>query len=148
MNRKTNRGQVIDWDALVAAHSETIASGNMGVNAQGDVVQHGRVVQKNEDRVRAYYKDNPRSSTSQASLKGPVQSTLKPDNVSEADEPPTAKTARENLRTAEAQAIAARKANKKQPRPSEDEVREPDRYEEVEDEDGNFTMVPIWDDDE
>ncbi len=60
VTRKSNKGQNIDMEALIAANKESPAVGNMRVNAAGDVVgPGGKVVQPNEDRVRAYYKDNP-----------------------------------------------------------------------------------------
>jgi len=44
------------------------------VNARGDLIgKGGEVIQKAEDRARAYYKDNPKSSTaSKSSIKGPM----------------------------------------------------------------------------
>jgi len=112
----------------------------MRVNAQGDVLgRGGEIVQKNEERVRAYYKNNPRSSTS-ASLKGetPTQK-LQPDTVTSAV-PKTASTAKENIRTAK-------------PTPTPDPVVEPDEfdapnepigYREVELPNGDIEMVPIY----
>lgn len=69
--RRTNRGQVIDLDSVMSSiNKQTPAVGNMKVNAQGDVLgPNGEIVQKNEDRVRAYYKNNPKSSVTQTSLK-------------------------------------------------------------------------------
>ena len=91
--KRSNRGASIDFDALMAKAADSTAVGNMRVNAQGDVIgKGGEIVQRNEDRVRAYYKNNPRSSTS-ASLKGdtPTQK-LQPDTpISNA--PKTAATA-------------------------------------------------------
>ena len=104
--KRSNRGASIDFDALMAKAADSTAVGNMRVNAQGDVIgKGGEIVQRNEDRVRAYYKNNPRSSTS-ASLKGdtPTQK-LQPDTpISNA--PKTAATAKENVRTAMPQAQA------------------------------------------
>jgi len=100
VNRRTNRGQPIDMDALRAASSvKSRALGNMGVNAKGDELgTGGEVVKKKEDRVREYYKNNPKSSTAKASLKGET-----PKNKITADtgspEVKTAKTAAENVRT-------------------------------------------------
>ncbi|MEK9896588.1 MAG: hypothetical protein VW518_09240, partial [Burkholderiaceae bacterium] len=72
----------------------------MGVNAKGDELgPGGEIIKKREDRVRAYYKDNPKSSTSQASLKGerPTTKKIEPDGLT--PEVKTAKTAAENNRT-------------------------------------------------
>jgi hypothetical protein len=136
--KRSNRGVQIDFDALMAKAGESTAVGNMRVNAQGDVLgRGGEIVQKNEERVRAYYKNNPRSSTS-ASLKGetPTQK-LQPDTVTSAV-PKTAATAKENVRTA---------------KPTPDPVVEPDEfdapnepigYREVELPNGDIEMVPIY----
>ena len=70
VNRRSNKGTIIDMDAIMAANEKSVAVGNMGVNAKGETVQDGVVVQSSEDRVRAYYKNNPKSSTAQTSLKG------------------------------------------------------------------------------
>lgn len=69
--RKTNNGQSIDLDALIAnSNKNSPAVGNMKVNAKGDILgPGGEVIKKSEDRVRDYYRDNPRSSTSQTSVR-------------------------------------------------------------------------------
>ena len=68
--RKSNRGVIVDMESLIAANSKEPAVGNMNVNAQGDVLgPNGEVIQKAEERVRAYYEENPLSSTATASGK-------------------------------------------------------------------------------
>ena len=136
--KRSNRGASIDFDALIAKAGDSTAVGNMRVNAQGDVLgKGGEIVQRNEDRVRAYYKNNPRSSTS-ASLKGdtPTQK-LQPDTpISNA--PKTAATAKENVRTAmpQAQPVAE---------PDEfDAPNEPVGYREVELPNGDIEVVPVY----
>ena len=70
---RTNRGEILDFDKIMTNHKHVVATGNMQVNANGDVLgQNGEIVQKNEERVRAYYKDNPRSSTRTQSIKDPL----------------------------------------------------------------------------
>jgi FtsZ-interacting cell division protein ZipA len=100
VNRRSNKGTIIDMDAIMAANEKSVAVGNMGVNAKGETVQDGVVVQSSEDRVRAYYKNNPKSSTAQASIKG-QRPTLTPDANEQQPvmDVKTAKTAAENLRT-------------------------------------------------
>ena len=136
--KRSNRGASIDFDALMAKAADSTAVGNMRVNAQGDVIgKGGEIVQRNEDRVRAYYKNNPLSSTS-ASLKGdtPTQK-LQPDTpISNA--PKTAATAKENVRTAmpQAQPVAE---------PDEfDAPNEPVGYREVELPNGDIEVVPVY----
>ena len=63
-DKKSNRGVIVDMEALIAANADQPAVGNMGVNTNGDLIgKNGEVIQKSEDRVRAYYEDNPMSST-------------------------------------------------------------------------------------
>ena len=95
VQRRTNNGQIIDLDSLFAQQGEVPAVGNTGTDADGNVrdSQTGEITEKSEDRVRAYYQDNPRSSTEQVSLKGPVPDaggSLKPAPV---QAPKTASTA-------------------------------------------------------
>jgi len=143
---RSNNGKPIDMGALMrAAESSTPAVGNMRVNANGDVLgKNGEIIKKNEERVRDYYKNNPRSSTSQASLKGPKPSSLTPDEapVPKDMEPDTAKTGKENKRTA-----------KKKAKPVPEPVAEPDEfdapmepigYKEVELPNGDIDMVPVY----
>ena len=65
VNRRSNKGTIIDMDAIMAANEKSVAVGNMGVNAKGETVQDGVVVQSSEDRVRAYYKNNPNTRKGQ-----------------------------------------------------------------------------------
>lgn len=135
--KRTNRGVPIDFDALISKASDSTAVGNMRVNAQGDVLgPGGEIVLKNEDRVRAYYKNNPRSSTS-TSLKGEaVSQKLQPDSESAVAAPKTAATAKENVRTAKPTPVAE---------PDEfDAPNEPVGYTEVELPNGDIEMVPVY----
>ena len=93
-DKKSNRGVIVDMEALIAAQGDQPAVGNMGVNANGDVLgPNGEIIQKAEDRVRAYYEENPMSSTAKTTLKGPMP-----------DQPVTEETdAQPELKTAEAQ---------------------------------------------
>ena len=134
--KRSNRGVQIDFDALISSAQNSTAVGNMKVNAAGDVLgKGGEVIQKNEDRVRAYYKNNPRSSTAQATLKGsaPTQK-LQPDVA--VPEVKTAATAKENVRTAPPAAATE---------PTEfDAPQEPIGYKEVTLPNGDIEMVPIY----
>ena len=136
--RRTNRGASVDFDALIASQTakSTTAVGNMRVNAVGDVIgPGGQVVQPNEERVRAYYKDNPRSSVNKASLKGEMPSA---PSAPTAGEPKTAKTAKENVRVAKAKAPV---------QPDEfDAPMEPTGFREVELPNGDIEVVPVYKD--
>ena len=71
VQRRTNKGVVIDMEALLAQNSDEPAMGNMRVNAKGDVIgKNGEIIQTAEDRARAYYTENPKSSTAKSTLKG------------------------------------------------------------------------------
>jgi hypothetical protein len=135
--RRSNRGMQVDFDALIASQQASPAVGNMRVNAQGDVLgKGGEIVQKNEERVRAYYKSNPRSSTSSASLKG---------------ETPSAKLTPDAPKTAEVKTAATAKANKPAPVAEPDEFDapvEPIGYREVTLPNGDIEMVPVYKSDE
>ena len=144
VQRKTNKGQIIDFDALLAQNSPAL--GNMRVDAEGNRLgPNGEIIEKREDRVRAYYKDHPQSSTAQASLKGsqPEQESVEPSNIVE--EPKTAKTAKENKRT------AIKPDTTPEPTPPEGETfdeQEPLGFKEVELPNGDIEMVPYYTEDE
>ena len=94
VQRRTNNGQIIDLDQLFAQQGDRPAVGNMRTDAQGNVLdEYGNIVTPKEERVRAYYKDNPKSSTAQQSIKG--QESQQPLDTSTADVK-TAKTQKEN----------------------------------------------------
>lgn len=134
---RSNKGVPIDFDSLVSASSKSSAAlGNMRVNAQGDVLgPNGTVVQKNEDRVRAYYKNNPRSSTAGASLKGESPSQKLTPDAPAPVEVKTAKTAKASAAPAPAPVVE----------PDEfDAPNEPVGYREVELPNGDIEMVPVY----
>ena len=140
--RRTNNGKQIDMDALMSASSvNSPAVGNMGINAKGDVVQGGRVVKKNEDRVREYYKSNPKSSTANASLKGTTPSKLQPDEDTPVNTPKTTSTAKAEKKARKPKKVEA---------PAVDEFDsteiEPLGYKEVELPNGDIQMVPYYND--
>ena len=56
---RTANGKQVNMDALLAANEREIAVGNMGVNARGDLLGPGGVVEKTKDQVmNDYYKLN------------------------------------------------------------------------------------------
>ena len=155
--RRTNRGQIIDMDAIIASAKPTSSAvGNMGVNAKGDKLgAGGRIVQKSEDRVRDHYKNNPRSSNPRQSLKGAMPDSAQ-TKVDRTTEPKTAKTARENVRVTEEQVIQKREELKQEIQPDlpaePEEFDAPDNleplgYREVELPNGDIEMVPYYKDD-
>lgn len=161
--KRSNRGQQIDMDALIASGKNIPAVGNMKVNAGGDILdQGGKVVKKNEERVREYYKNNPASSVDAISLKGDLPK-LQPDAIEQAAKPKTAKTAKENVRrpapTAEpepqvsdtvneilndADALQAEEIPAEPAEFDAPESIEPVGYKEVELPNGDIEMVPVY----
>jgi len=138
-DKKSNRGVIVDMEALIAQQGDQPAVGNMGVNANGDVLgPNGEIVQKAEDRVRAYYEDNPMSSTAKTSLKGPM-----PDQPvqEETDAEPELKTA-EAQKTEQDQSVMNAVET---PAPADE--RKVISYKEVELPNGDIEMVPVYEDD-
>ena len=151
VQKRTRNGQLIDFDAMLAAGQKERAIGNMDVNAKGDVVKAGEVVKTNEDRVREYYETVEEVAQEQVSLKGKM-----PDLSGEvgkgapAPEVKTADTQKENIRTQEAQEKAKAKL---QPDPEPEpeaplgesfDEDEPLGYKEVELQNGDIEMVPYY----
>ena len=146
VQRKTNKGQIIDMDALIAQQGDRPA---MGTDAHGNVLgPDGKVETPSEERVRAYYEDNPMSSTGQQSLKGnqPQAEFTSEDNLQEVQ---TAKTAKENVRTAKAKPDTKQKPEQSVSQQMQDEIEpitkpKPLGYKEVELPNGDIDMVPYY----
>lgn len=67
---KTAKGKTIDMEAMRIANEKTVAAGNMGVNAKGDVLKGGKIVQTAKERVAPSYAKV--TQTANASLKRPL----------------------------------------------------------------------------
>jgi len=98
VQKRTNRGQIIDFEAMQAQQGDRQAIGNMRTDGQGNVLgPGGQIIETNEQRVRKYLRDNPVTSNDQVSLK-----TEQYDSTDELGagvvETKTAKTAKENAR--------------------------------------------------
>ncbi len=137
-DKKSNRGVIVDMEALIAQNSDSPAVGNMSVNANGDVIgKNGEIIQKAEDRVRAYYEDNPMSSTAKTSLKGAMP-----------DQPVQEETdAEPELKTAEAQKTEQDQSVMNAVETPVNEDRKVVSYKEVELPNGDIEMVPVYEDD-
>lgn len=61
MSAKSMRGKSVDMSRLMAQNSTKIALGNANMNARGDVLQNGVVVQSREEIARAYHSSNPKA---------------------------------------------------------------------------------------
>ena len=137
-DKKSNRGVIVDMESLIAAQGDQPAVGNMGVNANGDVLgPNGEIIQKAEDRVRAYYEENPMSSTAKTTLKGPMP-----------DQPVTEETdAQLELKTAGAQKTEQDQSVMNAVETPAEEERKVISYKEVELPNGDIEMVPVYEDD-
>ena len=137
-DKKSNRGVIVDMEALIAQQGDQPAVGNMGVNANGDVLgPNGEIIQKAEDRVRAYYEENPMSSTAKTTLKGPMP-----------DQPVTEETdAQPEVKTAEAQKTEQDQSVMNAVETPAEEERKVISYKEVELPNGDIEMVPVYEDD-
>ena len=144
VQRKTNKGQIIDMDALMAQQGDRPAMGNAGTDAHGNVLgPDGGIETPAEERVRAYYQDNPMASTGQQSLKGNTTQVEfnSEDNLQEVQ---TAKTAKENVRTAKAKPDTPKKETPEPKAPEKFDEDVPLGYKEVEQENGDIEMVPYY----
>ena len=73
VQKRTNRGTMIDMDALMLKNEEEIALGNMKVNARGDKLgPNGKVVKRKEEVGREYYDANPKAVVKTVSIKDNV----------------------------------------------------------------------------
>lgn len=58
---KSYRGKEVDMNRISKENEDSIALGNMRVNARGDKLgRGGKVIKTNEERVRDYYSNNPK----------------------------------------------------------------------------------------
>lgn len=81
MKITTLKGKQIDIAALRERHGATVALGNAGMNARGDLVGKGGVVVKSkEELAMEYYENNPKAVTKAApiSLKDIDEDVLTP----------------------------------------------------------------------
>ena len=90
--RRTNRGVKIDLEDMAAKFSDLPAVGNMNVNARGDVLgRNGEIIKRSEERVREYYRANPKVNTEKVSLKkGITESQTVRDEPAVPTPPPAA----------------------------------------------------------
>tara|TARA_B100000575_G_C23139600_1_gene662853 strand:+ start:4171 stop:4632 length:462 start_codon:yes stop_codon:yes gene_type:complete len=142
--RRTNKGQIIDFDALLSTQGESPAVGNTGTDAKGNIrdPKTGDVIKPAEVRVREYYRDNPQTSDDQVSLKGKVpeaSGSLQAD----APEVKTAKTQKENIRTQK-----TKEPEPEAPQGESFDEQQPLGYREVELPNGDIEMVPYYTEDD
>ena len=119
----TANGRRINIDAVIAQHEETIAVGNMKVNARGDQLGAGGKVDTNRNKILSdYYKLNTPLATN--GVPEPKSKEVKKDLVDEWLEPnPVATVAsaeteesKTSLRGSLADSIAKLKVNSSEPK--------------------------------
>lgn len=88
VQKRTNRGNMIDMDALMLKNEEEIALGNMKVNARGDRIgPNGKIVKRKEEIGREYYDANPKAVVKTVSIKDNVDA-----GITEQAQPTTSNT--------------------------------------------------------
>ena len=148
MQKKTSRGQIVDFEAMLAAQGNVPAVGNMRTDGKGNVLgEGGEIVQTNEQRVRKYLRDNPSTSSDQISLNTDSNAPQSNTDGAGVVETKTAKTEAENVRTAKVQPgpvePVEQPAEFDEPEEAEP-MPEPLGYNEVETPDGDIDMVPYY----
>lgn len=146
MQKKTSRGQIVDFEAMQAAQGNVPAVGNMRTDGNGNVLgANGEIIQTNEQRVRKYLRDNPTSSNEQVSLN--TEQNMNPPSGGEGVvETKTAKTEAENVRTAKTkvQPDPIIEEPSEFDEPETEAMPEPLGYNEVELPNGDIDMVPYY----
>ena len=67
---RSAKGKTIDMEAMRVANEKTVAAGNMKVNAKGDRIEGGKVVQTAKERVKPSYETV--TQTAEVSMKKPL----------------------------------------------------------------------------
>lgn len=143
VQKRTSKGQIIDFDKLRSStDTSRPAIGNMGTDGKGNKLgKGGKVVMTNEERVRKYYAETTVAVDERKSIKG--DAVQADDSMKPTAEPKTAKTAKENKRTAKAPAPIVEPDEFDAP-----EGVEPLGYKEVEMPNGDIEMVPFYKDED
>lgn len=77
---KSSKGVVIDFDVLMARSGDTIATGNARMNARGDKLTHGGLVERRAEEIAAaHYATNSGTVTSTRSLSSIEDEILSPE---------------------------------------------------------------------
>ena len=82
---RTQKGKLIDMEAMRIANEGRVAAGNMNVNAKGDEVKGGKVVKPVRDRVRKHQK--VKTQVARTSLKPEIKKRDAQINTPQEPEP-------------------------------------------------------------
>lgn len=97
---KTNKGKILDMEAMRQQNEKIIAAGNMSVNAKGDIVQGGKIIKTAKERVTPSY--NKTTQIKQVGLKKPLTSEdikIEPMTKPELSEMDTSEMTTETIKT-------------------------------------------------
>ena len=128
---RTANGKQVNMDSLLAANESEIAIGNMGINARGDQLGPGGVIEKTKDKVmQEYYKlntpvatDNPPQSKEPVNNKKElVDDWVEPAPDVTAEEPKTRPMIRGSLGSAVTETKADQDLVPKKPEPPKKKV--------------------------
>jgi len=94
---RTNKGKMIDMEAMRAQNEAAVATGNMRVNAKGDEIKGGKVVRTVKERVAPHYA--AKKQTARTSLKPEIKRQDAQLNTPVKDEPVVEEQPIEKVRT-------------------------------------------------
>ena len=146
-------------ESVIAAQGDTVAIGNMRVNARGDLLgPGGEVIKTADERAREHYKNSDSSVDNAVSVKSTQPITADPGVASGGPEPKTAKTAKaEQKIQPDPEPVIEKQQNEIDPEvavktaiaknKAQAQSKEPLGYKEVELPNGDIDMVPIFEDD-
>ena len=166
----TSKGKVIDIESVIAQQGDTVAIGNMRVNAKGALLgPGGKVIQTADERAREFYKNSETNVDQNVSIKSsqPVSGDGDPVSAEGGPVPKTAQTGKTQAKAESKEKLKAdtettpeetivqqkeiepEQAVKKQiaQNKAQAKSKEPIGFKEVELPNGDFEMVPIFDDD-
>jgi hypothetical protein len=162
----TSKGKVIDMESILAQQGDTVAVGNMKVNAKGDLLgPGGKVVKTADQRAREFYKNKDVAVDKNVSVKStqPVSADYDPSSLKGGPEVKTAATAKAEAKSKlqpDPQPVKEEPVKQQQEKDPQAELerqvakakaqaesKEPIGYKEVELPNGDIEMVPIFEDD-
>ena len=157
----TSKGKVIDMESVIAQQGDTVAIGNMRVNAKGDLLgPGGKVIKTADERAREFYKNSETNVDENVSIKSsqPVSGDYDVSSGKGGPTPKTAETGKAEKKiqpdpdpepVKQQEEIKPEVAVKKQiaQNKAQAQSKEPVGYKEVELPNGDFEMVPIFEDD-
>lgn len=88
---RTQKGKLIDMEAMRAVNEKTVAAGNMSVNAKGDEIKGGKVVKPARERIRPH--QQVKTQVARTSIKPPIKKRDAQINTPQEPAPPQAEEA-------------------------------------------------------